>query len=288
MDVRVALRQADHLGEGPCWLADTEELLRVDITAGAVHRWSPTSGTQRTQHFDGEVGAAVPRAEGGFVLAVGRRLELVEVNGTRRIVAEVEAAHTHNRFNDCRADPAGRLWAGTMSKARQSGVAALYRLEPGGDLVPALVGLTLSNGMGWSPDGGTMYHIDSTSQQVDCYDFDVGEGQLSGKRRLAAIDPADGLPDGLCVDAEGGIWVSLFGGGAVRRFNAQGALTAVVELPVTNPTCPAFGGAALETLYITTARHRLAPDQLQAEPDAGSVLEISPGIRGLRSNSFAG
>ena len=285
MEVRVADLPADELGEAPCWLAGSGELLRVDILAGAVHRWRPGAGPQRTERFGGEVAAAVPRARGGLVLAADRRLELVAPTGERTVVAEVEHGRPGNRFNDCRADPAGRLWAGTMSKRREPGVAALYRLDPGGVLTPVLRGLTLSNGIGWSPDGAAMYHVDSTEQRIDRYDFD---GTLGERRTFARIDPAAGLPDGLCVDAEGGVWLALFGGGALRRFDATGALTAVVPLPTTNPTCPAFGGDDLATLYVTTARYKLAPEQLDAEPAAGRLLALEPGVRGLPANPFGG
>jgi len=289
VEVRATRAGPDHLGEGPCWLAGTAELLRVDITAGAVHRWSPSSGRQRTDRFDGEVGAAVPRANGGLAVALDRRLLLVDPEGRKRVVAEVEADRPANRFNDCRADPGGRLWAGTMSKVREPGAACLYRLDPASEEVEVAVpSLTLSNGMGWAPAGDAMYHIDSTTQQIDVFEFDAADGRLGDRRRFAAIDPDDGLPDGLCVDAEGGVWVCLFGGGAVRRYDDAGELSAVVDLPVANPTCPAFGGADLATLYVTTARHKRSPEQLAAEPLAGTVLALEPGVRGLPTNRFAG
>ena len=278
----------DRLGEGACWLDETQSLLRVDITAGLVHRWSPATGEQRTDRFDGDVGAAVPRAGGGLVVAVDRRLILVDADGAQRELAEVEPDRPGNRFNDCRADAAGRLWAGTMSKTREPGVAALYRVDPGGECRPVLTGLTLSNGIGWSPAGDAMFHIDSTTQRIDRYDFDAAEGTLGERRCLTAIDPADGLPDGLCVDAEDGVWVSLFGGAAVQRYDERGALSQRVELPATNPTCPAFGGVGLATLYVTTARHRLTPEQERAAPAAGCVLAFEPGVRGLPSGVFAG
>jgi sugar lactone lactonase YvrE len=288
MDVRVAGPPPDELGEGPCWLAASGELQRVDILAGAVHRWRPGADPQHTQVFGGEVAAAVPRAGGGLVLAVDRRLELVAPGGARTVVAEVEHDRPANRFNDCRADPAGRLWAGTMSKRREPGVAALYRLDPDGGFGPVLARLTLSNGIGWSPDGAAMYHVDSTEQRVDRYDYDVRDGTLGERRTLARVDPAAGLPDGLCVDAEGGVWLALFGGAALWRLDAHGVRTAVLPLPATNPTCPAFGGDGLDTLFVTTARHKLARRQLAAEPAAGRLLALEPGVRGLPANTFAG
>jgi sugar lactone lactonase YvrE len=130
-----------------------------------------------------------------------------------------------------------------------------------------------------------MYFVDSLTFRVDAFDFD---GTISGRRPLIEVDPTDGLPDGLAIDVEGGIWLCLFGGGAVRRYSPSGALDAHIPLPVTNPTCPAFGGPDLATLFVTSARHRLTAEQLGAEPQAGSLLAVEAGVRGLPANRFAG
>lgn len=261
--------------------------MRVDISRGLVHRWRPASGEVETLAVGGEVGAAVPRAGGGLLLAVGHELVLHEPDGGRRAVAAVERDRPDNRFNDCRADPQGRVWAGTMSRSRTPGAAALYVLEPDGRLALAVSGTTISNGIGWSADGRRMYFIDSTTQRIDVFDFDGSTGAISDRRPFAAIDPADGLPDGLAVDAEDGVWVCLFGGAALRRYGPDGRLDAVVALPVTNPTCPAFGGPGLRTLYVTSARHKLTPAQLAAEPLAGALLALEPGVAGLPAHRFA-
>jgi sugar lactone lactonase YvrE len=262
--------------------------VRVDITHGLVHRWRPSDGVVATSSFDGEVSAALPRHDGGHVVAVAREILLVEEDGARRRVASVEPDRDDNRFNDCRCDPQGRLWAGTMSKVRAPDTAALYRLVPGGEIESVVAPTTLSNGMGWSPDGATFFFIDSVTQRIDSFAFDGRDGTLHDRRTFATIDPGDGLPDGLAIDVEGGVWVCLFGGGAVRRYDPSGRLDAVIPLPVTNPTCPAFGGPDLRTLYVTTARHRLAEPQLAREPLAGSVLALDPGVAGLPAHPFAG
>jgi sugar lactone lactonase YvrE len=285
--IRIALDARDQLGEGPHWDPEQDELIRVDIRRGLLHRWCPADGTSTTTAVDGELGAVVPRTGGGAVLAVDRTLVLEDPDGARRTVAAVDEP-ADNRFNDCRADAAGRLWAGTMSRSRRPGTAALHRLAPGGALEVAIAGTTLSNGIGWSADGERMFFVDSTTQRIDVLDFDAATGAVSGRRALAAIDPADGLPDGLAVDAEDGVWICLFGGAAVRRYDAAGNLDAVVALPVTNPTCPAFGGPGLATLYVTSARHRLTAEQLAAEPHAGAVLALEPGVAGLPRGTFAG
>jgi sugar lactone lactonase YvrE len=288
MHPRPAVDAGDHLGEGPHWDDRTGELLWVDITQGRIHTWSPPNRAVRTEAVHGEVSAAIPRAERpGQVLAAGHSL-LLRDGDTERVLATVEDDLPDNRFNDCKCDPQGRLWAGTMSKTRTRGTAALYRLTPGGEVERVIAGTTISNGLAWSPAGDAMYFIDSTTQRIDAFDFDGATGDISARRALAEIDPNDGLPDGMTVDAEGGIWVCLFGGAAIRRYTPEGRLDTDIPLPTTNPTSPVFAGPDLRTLYITTARHRLTPDQLAAEPLAGAVLTLEPGVQGLPGNRFAG
>jgi sugar lactone lactonase YvrE len=288
MQPRPAIDLSDHLGEGPHWDDHTNELLWVDITQGRIHAWSPPNGGARTEQRDSEVSAVIPRADApGHVVAAGHRLLLRE-GEAEQTLAVVEQDLPDNRFNDCKCDPQGRLWAGTMSKTRVPGTAALYRLAPGGEIERVIDGTTISNGLAWSPSGDTMYFIDSTTQRVDAFDFDAATGDISDRRTLIEIDPNDGLPDGMTVDAEGGIWICLFGGAAIRRYSPDGAREASIPLPTTNPTSPAFGGPDLQTLYVTTARHRLTPTRLATEPLAGALLALTPGVQGLPGSRFAG
>jgi sugar lactone lactonase YvrE len=285
---RVALDARDQLGEGAFWDERTGQLLRVDIARGRVHAWCPASQRVSTRELVGEVSAVLPRANApGWLVAAGHALLLLD-GDRRHTLALVESDDPDTRFNDCKCDPQGRLWAGTMSRTRTPGSAALYRLEPGGEIERVIAGTTISNGLGWSPDGERMYFVDSTTQRVDVLDFDGARGAVANRRPFVAVEPRDGLPDGLTVDAEGGIWLCLFGGGAVRRYGPDGTLEAAILLPVTNPTSPVFGGADLRTLYVTSARHRLTLGQLAVEPLAGAVLALDPGVRGLAGNRFAG
>lgn len=283
--VSVAWDSRDQLGDAPFWDEHRSELLRVDISRGAVHGWSPSSGSTWCREHDGEVSAVVPRASAaGWVLAAGHHILLDDGDG-ERVLARVEEDRPANRFNDCKCDPQGRLWAGTMSKERSPGAASLYRLTPGSEIEPVIADTTISNGLAWSPAGDRMYFIDSTTQRIDVLDFDAATGALADRRPFAEIDPADGLPDGMTVDVEGGIWVCLFGGGEVRRYDPAGALDTAIPLPVTNPTSPVFGGPGLRTMYITSARHGLSKEKLAAEP-AGAVLAVEPGVAGLPGNRF--
>lgn len=283
--VRCVSSARDQLGEGPHWDDEAGELLHVDIAAGLLHGWSPASDRRRRLAFDGELSAAIPCAGGGHLLAIGHELRLRRPDGALSTLATVER-DDDTRLNDCRCDAQGRVWAGTMSKSRRPGAGALHRVTAGAPIERVLAGTTISNGIGWSPDGATMYFVDSTTQRLDAFDFDADSGAISGRRALARVDPADGLPDGLAVDVEGGVWLCLFGGAAVRRYAPDGTLDVIVPLPVTNPTCPAFGGPDRATLYITSARHRLSAARLAVEPLAGALLALDPGVRGLPLHRF--
>jgi sugar lactone lactonase YvrE len=274
MDVRVAVDARDRLGESPVWDDARDELVWVDITGRRVHRWSPATGASAERATDGDVGAvALTDRDGVLLVAVERELRLLADDGSWTTVASVPGTDDV-RFNDCRSDPHGRLWAGTMSRTRSAGRGALYRHDGDGTLATVLESTTISNGLGWSPDGTTMYFIDSPTQRIDAFDFDTRSGAISERRPLATVAAADGLPDGLTVDSEGCIWVCLFGGGAVRRYTPAGELVEHLRLPVTNPTCPAFAGAGSRTLYVTSASHRLSAEQLAREPLAGAVLAL--------------
>jgi sugar lactone lactonase YvrE len=264
-ELEVVRAGEDELGEGPVWDAERGRLLRVDITAGRVLSLDVDANEQETLQFDGPVGFALPRRGGGLVVGVGRRVVLVDESGERRVLASVEPDRHENRFNDAACDARGRLWAGTMSLVREHGVAALHRIEPDGSTEVAWPGATISNGLDWSPDGRRLFYNDSLTLRVDVLDFDLETGTLANRRPFASVEPRDGLPDGLVVDVEGGVWIALFGGGQVRRLAPDGQLDLVVELPVSNPTSLAFGGPQRTDLFITTAKHRLDAEQHQEE-----------------------
>jgi sugar lactone lactonase YvrE len=286
MRIQVEARATDTLGEGPVWLAGPSRLLRVDIHEPAIVVRDVVAGTERRRRVAAHVGFAVPAGQ-GLIAGVGRALvHLTDLEAEPRTLAAVEPERPDNRFNDAAVDPNGRLWAGTMSVSRERGAAALYRFEDDGPPSVALSGATISNGLDWSLDATRLYYIDSLTQRIDAIDFDLDRGSLGRRRSFVAIDPADGLPDGLCVDAEGGIWIALFGGGAIRRYLPDGRLDLHVPLPVTNPTSLAFGGPGLRDLYVTSARHRLTFEQMAAEPLAGSLLRLRPGVAGRPTTAF--
>jgi sugar lactone lactonase YvrE len=280
------------IGEGPVWDDRSGRLHWVDIRVGLVHRFSPGDGSDLVLDIGQPVGSVGLGAHGGLVMAVRDGFGLVPAAAERlETVIEVEKELVNNRMNDGRCDPAGRFWAGTMSASQvhEPGAGSLYRLEQvGTSLVPVRVfgGLTVANGIDWSPDGRRMYYIDSPTQRVDMFDFDMETGAVSNRRPFVDIPQADGLPDGMVVDAEGGVWVALFRAAKVRRYAPSGAIDLEVEVPVTLVTSAAFGGADLGNLYITTARHRLTPEQRDQQTHAGSLFCCRPGPTGSLSHRF--
>jgi sugar lactone lactonase YvrE len=271
------------LGEGPVWDADRGELIWVDIESGVVHLRSPGRSDERI-HVGEAVGCAVPRACGGLALALRKGFAVrPDDGGPLRMVAPVELDRVDTRMNDGGCDPRGRFWAGTMSLRGDTRTAALYRLD--GDLTVTCVlpGLSISNGIAWSPNGSSMYHVDTPRGRIDVYEFDPDRGAVGARRATIPIAAELGKPDGLTVDAEGGIWVALWGGAAVHRYDPGGALDARLELPVSNVTSCCFGDPDLQTLYVTSAARGA-----EHEPLAGALFALRPGVRGVPATPFAG
>ena len=223
-------------------------------------------------------------ARGGLVAATGMGVALLD-GDTTEWIATVDRG---DRMNEAKCDPAGRLWAGTLTNEHVPGASGLYRLAADRLIEPVLEDVTLSNGIGWSPDGGTMYYVDTPTEAVDAFDFDVATGAVSGRRRLVDLRDVPGRPDGLTVDADGAIWVAMARGWAVRRFLPDGKPDAVVDVPACKVTSCTFGGPALDELYVTTACFGLDERELAAQPHAGAVFRCRPGVTGLPAFEYAG
>jgi sugar lactone lactonase YvrE len=263
------------LGEGALWDWRQGLLVSVDVPAGRVLLSDPATGSTRALGVGQPVGAAMLRGDAGLLLAVRDGFAALDLeSGAVEALVGVEAERPGNRMNDAACDPAGRCFAGTMALDRTPGAGALYRLDP--DLSVHLVRdrIGISNGIGWSPRGEAMYHVDTLAGSLDRYDYDGARGEPSGRRTLVAPQPGWGRPDGLAVDTEGGIWVAFWDGWALRRFDAGGNLTEELALPVARPTRPAFGGPELDRLYVTSA--------------GGPILAVEPGVRGLPAVAFGG
>jgi sugar lactone lactonase YvrE len=269
-------------GEGPVWSERWGGLRWVDMFAGDVLGLRP-DGTVTREHLSELVAALRPRRDGGAVLGVERGFALQDPDGTVEALPELWDDR-HVRMNEGACDPDGRFYCGSMAYDKQPGAGALYRLDPDGSVTVVLEGVTVSNGLDWSPDGSRVYYNDTDTYRTDVFDYDAESG-LTARRPLMVM-PADvGRPDGLTVDSDGGVWVAINRGSAVHRYTPEGDLDAVVEVPARKVTACTFGGAGLDELFITTSREDLEPGE---DPLAGSVFRVEPGVRGLPVRDFAG
>jgi sugar lactone lactonase YvrE len=284
--VEVAIRSDALLGEGPRWDAATGRLLWVNIEAGALHVFDPESGHDRSILLGTRVGSASPMRSGCVLVALADRLAAIDLDD-ESVRTLVEIPHgPEMRLNDGACDPLGRFWVGSMALDYAPGAAALYRYSPNGSLERVIENVTLSNGLGWSADGARMYYVDSMAYRVDVFDFDLASGAVSGRRPFATIERGAGIPDGLAVDHEGGVWIALYRGGAVRRYGADGTLERVLAVPADNVTACCFGGHDGHVLYITTASQELTAEQRRRQPLAGSVFVADVGVTGPPAQPF--
>lgn len=284
--VELLVAAGAQLAEGPIWDPRSGRLAWVDIPARRMVLTDVGTGASEVIPVPLDVGAVAPRADGGFVAALQDGFWVVGDGPPRRITAIAEA-RPGLRFNDGKCDPAGRFWAGTMAYDQAPGAAALYRLDPNGRVSRMLDGVTVSNGLAWSSDGETMYYADTPTQRIDAFTFVPGTGGIGDRRPVIQISPELGAPDGLTIDAEGGLWVALWGGGAVHRY-LDGRLDRVIRLPVSQPTSCTFGGVDLDELFVTSAWDGLTAPERRAQPLAGAIFRVRPGVRGFPAAVFGG
>ena len=266
-------------GEGPVWSERWGGLRWVDMLAGDVLSLAADGSVER-RHVASVAAALRPRRAGGAVLGIERGFALEDAGGTITRLSELWT-DDRLRMNEGACDPDGRFYCGSMAYDKQPGAGTLYRLDPDRSVQVVLEHVTVSNGLDWSPDGSLAYYNDTDTGRVDVFDYEPEAG-MSGRRPFVETGAR---PDGLTVDAEGGVWVALSNASAVRRYTAEGALDEMVELPVTKATACTFGGPRLDQLFITTSREGLDNG---AEPAAGSLFRAVPGVTGLPVREFAG
>jgi sugar lactone lactonase YvrE len=240
-------------------------------------------GAVRRRHVASVAAALRPRRDGGAVIATERGFALEDAGGEVRPLVDAWTDPTV-RMNEGGCDPDGRFYCGSMAYDQRPGAAALYRLDPDGSVSVVLEGVTISNGLDFTPDGSAAYYVDTPTGRIDRFDYDWARG-LTRRDTFVEIPPGAGHPDGLTVDAEGGVWVALYDGGAVRRYTVGGTLDAIVEVAPRKVTACAFGGEDLSELFVTTSRENLPPGEDRA---AGALFRVAPGVRGMPVREFAG
>lgn len=280
---------ACHTGENPLWHPLEKRLYWLDIPPGRIFRYDPASGQHEQCHTEPEpIGGFTVQADGSLLLFMARGAIKIWRNGeTQTLVDEIPDERT-TRFNDVIADPAGRVFCGTMPSKEH--LARLYRLDSDGTLTKVLDGIGLSNGMGFTPDNAQMYYADTTNRVIYLFDYDVATGALTNQRPFVHVPDGEGMPDGLTVDTDGYIWSARWGGSRLVRYAPDGSVERRIDFPVKNVSCPAFGGADYRDLYVTTAGgptkdqdgelagalFRLRFEGIQGRPENLSRIKLSP------------
>jgi sugar lactone lactonase YvrE len=282
ISVRCAARSSDTVGESPVWSAREQALYWVDILGPTIHRWEPASNARRSWPMPAAVGSIGLREAGGLVVALRSGFHLFDpATEALALLAHPEPDLPTNRLNDGKVAPDGAFWAGTMDdRADKQPVGSLYRLGADHSCTRMATGFKVSNGLAWSPDGRTLYHSDSRAATIWRCAHDPATGAIGERKVFVAMRPEWGRPDGGAVDAEGCYWGCGISAGRINRFSPDGELVGWVDLPVTHPTMPCFGGPDLKTLYVTSLRENLTAEQLAATPLAGSVLALDVHVAG--------
>lgn len=289
MNCRCVLPVAAGLAEGPCWWAEKQVLLWVDIEASRIGLFDPQTARNNFLHLPAHVGAVVPTSAGDLLLATATGfLRLDPSTEAVTLLSDPEADRPGNRFNDGKCDPWGRFWAGTMAYDFEPLAGALWRVNADFSCVRQRQGLTISNGLAWSQDRGTLYVIDSPTLNVLAFPL-TNAGEIAGEPSICVHIPEDwdAVPDGMCMDAEGMLWIALFGGGCVTRWDpVSGQRLERLALPCRQVTSCCFGGLHLDQLFITTARREMDAAAIKAEPLAGGLFQADVGVKGVPADCF--
>jgi len=290
-DVSLAFDADNHLGESPIWSTAQDALWWINCESPPeLHCWSPTSGKHRKWDLPQRIGGFVPKTNGGLLLALADGIYDFDPTSSELEMRLRSPLSSHVKLHECHCDRQGRLWIGSYDHEfpanRQARGGSFYRLD-GDILVPVIEGISVANGLAFSPDGRTLYLSDSPTRRVDAYDLDPTDGSISNRRPFVQLRDGEGFVDGAAVDAEGGYWLANVGAGALRRYLPNGTLDRIVPLPFSNPTKPAFGGPDLKTLFVTSTKMAM---QSTVEPVApnGGIYALKPGEIGIAETPFAG
>jgi sugar lactone lactonase YvrE len=282
------------LGEGPAWEGHSGCLYWVDIHAGYLHIFHPEDGTDSRLEIGEYIGCVAPRHQGGLILAARSGFALLDhpispFPLSPRLLLDPEPHLPGNRFNDGKCDPSGRFLAGSMDDAEIEATGSLYSLNLDGSLKTLLTGTRISNGLAWSPDGHIFYFIDTPTRIVMAYDYDPATGAIANPRAAFSVPPALGWPDGMTSDRQGMLWVAMWGGARLTRWDPHtGSLLAEIPFPALNVSSCCFGGPDMTDLYVTSARKGMTADQLAQYPLSGGLFRLHTDIPGMPTFEFGG
>jgi sugar lactone lactonase YvrE len=277
------------LGECPVWSVDEQALYWVDINAPSLNRFDPLTRRNMAWAMPTSIGCFAVRQSGGFIAALRNGFWLVDKHGKlENRICEAPYDPAHHRFNDGRADPRGRFWAGSMNEKRDASTGKLYRLDPDFKLTAMVSDIMTSNGLAFSPDARTMYHSDTPTHTIYGWDFDAATGDIANRRIFAQFRAETDRPDGGAVDREGCYWSAFYRGGKIVRLSPRGEMLAEFTVPAMCPTMCAFGGPDLKTLFVTSARQNRDCEELERLPQSGGIFAMRVGVPGLPEPKFAG
>ena len=276
------------LGEGPVWDPIRQQLFWVDIEEGAVMMLNPSSGSLTTTELGEMIGALALAQSGLLLLALESGMALYDLSSKKILRLPIlENPNSRMRYNDGKVDPQGNFWIGSMHKGFEKESGTLYRVRPNGQVDPMVPNTTISNGMAWNDTGSTFYFIDSPTYRVFSFHSDQTGQMLTERKECIHIPETMGIPDGMCMDAEGMLWIAHWGGGQVSRWNPRkGQLLEKIHVPAQQVTSCCFGGKDLNVLYMTTARGGLTKEQLRSSPLSGGLFSYIPGVSGKKANYF--
>lgn len=276
------------LGEGPVWDAVNNTIIWLDIINGEIYRHNINTKENSVFKVGEMIGCIAPKADGGFIAGLENGIAFIEIAAnTIQHIANPEAG-MQNRFNDGKCDAAGRFWVGSMAKSEEGNKGSLYVMEPDLSLKKKIDNVSISNGLAWNADNTVMYYIDSPTNYVFAFDFDIETGGLTNQRVAIDVTHEQGFADGMTIDEEGMLWIGFYDGWRVGRYDPNtGKLLQQIELPVANVTCCTFGGDNLNDLYITTASKGLSTEALAEQPHAGELFVIrNTGVKGTLPQTF--
>jgi sugar lactone lactonase YvrE len=289
VEVKQAFPCRNFLGEGPVWSIKEQVLYWLDIEAGDIYRWSPSTMRHDLHHLGFAIGCLAVRKQGGLILATKRGFVTFDPQTGVAPIVNPLADQPGLRFNDGAVDRFGRFFAGTMhDKENPRVTGSLYRLNPDHSLKTMMSGLGTPNGTGWSLDNKTMYWTDSRDRTIYAFDYDPATGEMANQRPFVKVPDGEGTPDGMTVDSEGCIWGAHWGGWKVSRYDPAGKVMQVIAVPVERPSSVMFGGKNLDELYITTADQGISAEEYKKQPFSGDLLVAMPGVKGLPEPEFAG
>ena len=288
MNIECVCKAGAMLGEGPVWSEALNAVLWVDIKGNRLHSHSLATGANRVWTLPEAISWVAERAGGGLIAGLARGFAFLDLDSLAiDLIGHPEPDCPENRFNDAKVDPQGRLWAGTMHDQATQATGALYCLHPDLSWQCRDRGYIVTNGPAFSPDGRILYHCSTTTGEVFRFDLNDG-GALSNKRLFARLGREEGWPDGLAVDADGGLWVARWQGWGLSRYRPDGALDRKISLPVSQVTSMAFAGPDLDRLFVTSAAIGLSDAERRKQPEAGGLFELRPGCAGLPAGKFRG